>query len=104
VTKKRFPDINTAHRETEKSVNLTVVNNESRKGACPACGSVSILFNCQLFREEHRPIACFCKSCAVARAGGEEKIWVRSDIFLRRRWERNDFGEKPERLKREKAI
>jgi hypothetical protein len=84
---KRAPDINLVYREIEKGVNLTVIADEPGKAICQKCGKSGLTFNCHLFREGK--IEGLCKPCAIERAGGADKVWVRTGEYLRRKWDQN---------------
>jgi hypothetical protein len=93
---KKNADINKRHREIEKGINLTVLSAAAQSSACHGCGQTRLIFYCHLFRE-HR-VEALCKECATLRAGGEEKVWVRTEHDVREHWR------KDARLKRGRAI
>jgi hypothetical protein len=69
------------------SLNMSVLDVADRGTACHSCGEAQLVFIVHCINEELRPVAALCKSCAVERAGGEARVWVRSDRgTLRQTW------------------
>lgn len=74
----------------EKEARLSVLGTEPRGGKCPTCGQTAVIFNCHAFGDPARPIVGLCKSCAIDRAGGEEKVLVRESASgLLETWRQN---------------
>ena len=95
----KTPDINTQMRELEKSKTLTVIDDNPGNTLCQKCGERGLTFCCHLFREPPAgKIEELCKPCAIQRAGGEEKVYVRSGEYLRRKWDAGKRGNVPECL------
>lgn len=69
-------------RADEVGLNLTVVSAAERTQLCPGCHERRIVFHCHVFRE--RKVEDRCKACAIERAGGEEKIFVKT--AAKERW------------------
>jgi hypothetical protein len=80
-------DEHTWYRQIEKEMALAVISSDPEPHRCPVCGEKRLIFQCRVFAS--RQIEARCKECAIQRAGGPEKIWVRTDEYLRRRWTRN---------------
>lgn len=83
----------TRYREIEKHIELTVVWADSSLSKCPICGDRRLIFHSHLFRENPRQIADLCKSCTIQRAGGEERLFVREEAYLRRKWDQDTLQE-----------
>jgi hypothetical protein len=75
------------YRQVEKEIALAVISADPEDAACRQCGSKGLRFQCQVYPS--RQIKALCKACAIESAGGEAKVWVRTDEFLRRRWQQN---------------
>lgn len=72
----------------EEGFNLTVIAGE--RGTCQRCGERSMVFTCHLFREPPAGrVEELCQGCAVTRAGGVAKVYVRSGEYLQRKWKGN---------------
>lgn len=87
--KPKGQDINAYYRELEREVGLTVISCAPSwdRGACNECGDREMIFHCQTYPD--RAIWDLCKECAIKRAGGEEKVYVRTGEYLRRKWFHN---------------
>lgn len=80
--------------------NLTVMSTSASDQPCGRCGGRRLLFYSHLFKENK--VEALCKPCAIVRAGGEEKIWVHSDTYLQRRWEKNGRLDAPAHIARKR--
>lgn len=93
---KRAPDINARHRETEKSVNVSVIADEPGNSECERCRERGLCFQVHLFRQSK--VERLCKPCTIGVAHGEEKVWVRTGEALRKKW-RDGRGQQPDHLR-----
>lgn len=78
-------------KRREKEIRITVLNvSASASDRCGDCGADGLLFHCHCYQEPDRPIRDLCRSCAITRAGAEERIWLRDDRpGLREVWREN---------------
>ena len=68
--------------------NVSVLQAERDACACQCCGQRRRVFNVHFFKENR--VEDLCKACTIERAGGPEKVYVRSFIEgLRKTWEAN---------------
>lgn len=84
---------------------VSVITREHDKEACSHCGKRAMIFNAQCFAEPLRPIITACKECITARAGGPEKVFVKTATRgLRDAWERNRKEAQPDHLGKSKVT
>jgi hypothetical protein len=86
---KKDADWQRRFREDEAKVNVGVIDTDETTQPCRACGESRLVFFVHCFREPDRPLAGLCKPCTIARAGGEEKVYVKTapGPWLRKRWQ-----------------
>ena len=63
----------------EEGFAVSVVGLESARTPCRICGATGAIYTVHCWREEARPIVALCKNCAVERANGVERVYVRTD-------------------------
>lgn len=70
---------------------LSVLSYEKQAGRCPTCGAETLIYVCHGFGlpwPAGQTIQNRCKPCAIAEAGGEEHVWVKTAWpNLREAWE-----------------
>jgi hypothetical protein len=67
------------YRQVEAETSAAVLSTEPAS-QCPGCGGRARLWNVHFFREEGRPVVLLCRDCIIARAGGEEKVWLKTTL------------------------
>jgi len=84
------------YRQMENGIRLTVISADPQDAKCDGCNQKRVVYHSQIYPE--RTILSRCKDCILSFAGGMEKIWVRSEEPLRKKWSRD--GKDPLRAER----
>ena len=78
-------------RSQQATLAVCVLDAASPKTRCAACKGEGLVFLVQVVSEPWRPIVALCKTCAIQRAAGEERVYVRElpGPWLRKFWKTN---------------